>query len=187
MTSSEGRFKRPAEGQDEWHADEDFQEELDEYRLLAAQQTFADSLRNADYNVPITHCDSVEFKGCIFQGHAAAIQEHEDVGVVIEKLKSVRPWAKAKCLSYAYRVLPSHALELEEDAMYSREQLEALVVEGASDGGDVGVGGKLLHLLRKWEVFNAILLVSRRDEGRPGRLRADRYAVIIDRVGFERK
>ena len=42
--------------------------------------------------------------------------------------------------------------------------------------------GKLLHLLRKWEVFNAILLVSRRDEGRPGRLRADRYAVIIDRA-----
>ena len=140
MTSSEGRFKRPADGQGEWQADEDFQDELEEYRLLAAQQTFADSLRSADYNVPITHCDSVEFKGCVFQGHAAAIQEHEDVGVVIEKLKSVRPWSTSKCLSYAFRVLPSHALEVEQDEMYSREQLEALVVEGASDGGDVGVG-----------------------------------------------
>ena len=50
------------------------------------------------------------------------------------------------------------------------------VMEGYSDGGDTGVGIKLLHLLRSGSA-NVIVAVSCWDDGIRGQLDSERYRV----------
>lgn len=90
----------------------------------------------------ITHTTTVSFKKSKFTGHAAAVESVSEALLVVTSLRRAQC-----CVPYAYRVHLSAS---------DRK-------EGASDDGDIGFGDKLLHLLKRWDVENVILAVSRDD------------------------
>ncbi|KAH8058488.1 alpha-glucuronidase [Aureococcus anophagefferens] len=82
-----------------------------------------------------------------FAGHAAPVASVGDVEFVVAALKGAQ-----RCVPYAYRLAGGAPGAPPEGAR-----------EGRDDGGDVGVGDKLLHLLTQWDVENVVLVVTRDD------------------------
>ena len=74
-----------------------------------------------------------------YAGHAAPVASADDVEVFVAALVNAGP----KTCAHAFRL--------------------AGAAEGCADGGDVGVGAKLLHLLRQWDVENVAVAVTRDD------------------------
>ncbi|KAK7250030.1 alpha-glucuronidase [Aureococcus anophagefferens] len=95
----------------------------------------------------ITSTPTVAFKRSRFAGHAAPVASVGDVEFVVAALKGAQ-----RCVPYAYRLAGGAPGAPPEGAR-----------EGRDDGGDVGVGDKLLHLLTQWDVENVVLVVTRDD------------------------
>eukprot|EP00949_MAST-11_sp_MAST-11-sp1_P001766 g1766.t1 len=136
-----------------------------EYDVL---QRLGMTLHNSEFAIPITHGDPIMWERCKLQGQAAPIQSIEDMEHVIESLRYSHPWSAARCQPCAFRIAGKNA-----DGADSP-------IEGHSDGGDTGVGEKLLHLLRRWDVKNVVLAVTCWDTGIKGRLGAARFRVYLD-------
>jgi len=87
---------------------------------------------------PITSTEAVVFRGMRFRGHAVPVVSDEDVAAFMNDT------------SVAIGVSPC-AFRLADGG------------EGSDDNGDVGTGQKLLDLLRRWDVENVALCVTRDD------------------------
>ena len=119
----------------------------------------------------VTSSACVTFKRSKFTGFAAAVSTAAEVALVVATLQSPQ-----SCVPYAFRLRQRSTCDepLSPSPTSSEGDLrfaEACAVvpedesrdEGACDGGDVGVGDKLLHLLRHWDVENVVLAVRRND------------------------
>ena len=101
--------------------------------------TPADAVQEDDDGPPpITSTEAVVFRGMRFRGHAVPVVCEEDVAAFMNDAR------------VAIGVSPS-AYRLADGG------------EGSDDGGDVGTGQKLLDLLRRWDVENVALMVTRDD------------------------
>ena len=76
----------------------------DELSVDEAIQKLSDSLRDAEYAIPITHGAQFVWRRCTFQAHASPAQFPRDVQYVIDKLASETPWRKGRYHPCAYRL-----------------------------------------------------------------------------------
>jgi len=110
----------------------------------------------------VTSTEVLSFKRSRFSGHAAPVKSAEDIQQVLAMLR--RPHVVSP---YAYRL----------------QGWDPASQEGCSDGGDSGVGDKLLHLLQEWDVENVVLVVCRDDSKSlvgGDSLGVRRFKIVID-------
>ena len=91
-----------------------------------------------DGSAIVTSTEAIVFRGMRFRGHAVPVVSDEDVAAFMNDT------------SVSIGVSPC-AFRLADGG------------EGSDDGGDVGTGQKLLDLLRRWDVENVALCVTRDD------------------------
>ena len=86
----------------------------------------------------VTSTEAIVFRGMRFRGHAVPVVSDEDVAAFMNDTS-----VSVGVSPCAYRLADGG--------------------EGSDDGGDVGTGQKLLDLLRRWDVENVALCVTRDD------------------------
>ena len=86
----------------------------------------------------ISHSRRVPFKSVAYQAHAGPAFEQSEVSLVLQQLRGSKPWARATCFSFAFRIGA-------DDGSGEPETAEPL--EHCEDDGDAGCGAKLLYLL----------------------------------------
>jgi hypothetical protein len=57
-----------------------------------AIEKLSQSLRDAEYAIPVTHGRTFTWRRCAFQAHASPAQFPRDVQYVVDKLASEKPW-----------------------------------------------------------------------------------------------
>ena len=57
-----------------------------------AIEKLSDSLRDAEYAIPVTHGRTFTWRRCAFQAHASPAQFPRDVQYVVDKLAAEKPW-----------------------------------------------------------------------------------------------
>ena len=149
-----------------------------------AIQKLSNSLRGAEYAIPITHGAEFIWRRCKFQSHACPAEFPRDVQYVIEKLRNEVPWSKGRYHPCAYRLSSADPMIRKIPVEGSRDGVETPqlnnLLEGCGDGGDPGAGDKLLDLLRKWDIQNVVLCVTCWDDGLRGRLGSRRFRYYLD-------
>ena len=150
--------------------------------------------------VVITCGEPVTFKKSVFQAYAAPAKSimvsvrrgrtraanirgcAQDVEHVLSRVrKENEHLAGTVYQPYAFRIQhgASYGPGDDVDVVLSPQmvQQEPNFLEDSDDVGETGTGDKLLHLLQRWDIQNAVLIVTRHDTGVPGRLGAQRYKV----------
>ena len=155
-----------------------------------AIEKLTESLRGAEYAIPITHGRPFVWRRCKFQAHASPAQFPRDVQYVMDKLRGTKPWSNARYHPCAYRLSSGDPMiqQIGVDVM-SREgggggttetSDQDNLLEGCGDGEDPGSGDKLLDLLRRWDIQNVVLCVTCWDDGLRGRLGSGRFRLYLD-------
>jgi putative IMPACT (imprinted ancient) family translation regulator len=182
--------------EEEIEIDEDNDED-DELEVEDAIQRLTQSLRGAEYAIPITHGTPFVWRRCKFQAHASPAQFPRDVQYVIDKLREESPWSKGRYNPCAYRLTSGDPMIQRIDVDGTPQGTPATtgsengsgsgsfssstgLLEGCGDGGDPGAGDKLLDLLRKWDIQNVVLCVTNWDDGLRGRLGSGRYRLYLN-------
>ncbi|KAF0697387.1 Aste57867_11939 [Aphanomyces stellatus] len=106
----------------------------------------------------------------VFQGFVLPAYSSADVPSLVQTLQKTNPRLRHSThLPYAFRIVECADGETTE------------VVEGGGDGGILGAGDKLLQVLRRWEVCNAVVVVNRADRSLTGRLIvAQTYKLVVE-------
>ena len=171
-----------------YNSNENYQSEPDDNNVDDALEKLTNSLRGAEYAIPVTHGKPSVWRRCKFQSHASPAQFPRDVQYVIDKLRGEAPWSKGRYHPCAYRLssgdpmIQTIGLEGTRDGTTATnaESNPNHLLEGCGDGGDPGVGDKLLDLLRKWDIQNVVLCVTCWDDGQRGRLGTGRFRFYLD-------
>ena len=61
-----------------------------------AIEKLSDSLRDAEYAIPVTHGQTFTWRRCAFQAHASPAQFPRDVQYVVDKLATEKPWRQGR-------------------------------------------------------------------------------------------
>ncbi|GBG26171.1 Protein IMPACT [Hondaea fermentalgiana] len=130
------------------------------------------------------------------QAHVAPVTHGTDTLHVIASLQDKPEWSEVSCWPSAFRVA-SFAAPANDDFQVGLVDVEASIVSGAisreleedtleedcSDGDYTGAGDKLLHLLRRWDIYNCVVVISVWEEGcsrfRKGPVGA-RLKIVVD-------
>lgn len=143
---------------------------------------------NMTFDLEVTHGPIRSLPGNRrLQAHVAPVSRGGDVLHVISSLQNESQWCDVTCWPSAFRVATFASNECFPDP--SRSQLDEqstnnpVVEEDCNDSDYVGGGEKLLHLLRRWDIYNVVVIVSVWDEGcsrfRKGPAGAS-FKVVID-------
>ncbi|OIO76610.1 hypothetical protein AUJ87_02440 [Candidatus Gracilibacteria bacterium CG1_02_38_174] len=97
------------------------------------------------------------------------VQGKEDIKTFMKHIRSTKPFDTADHCSYAFRI----------------RSPEGVLVEGKGDDGETGAGQCILRELKRENIEQAILVVSRHFGG--VYLQTDRYKNVVDvaRMGIE--
>lgn len=138
--------------------------------------------RDADFvEVQVTHGHIISYKYVNYQGHCAPAFNRDEVEAVVESVRLELPYNGIMC--YAFRVDTDNDETREEERRIAEE--EGMEYDGLSEGvfdeRDPGVGEKLMYLLRRWEVMNCLIIVTRRPSSMkpPCNLGMGRYKAIL--------
>ena len=163
----------------------------DDLDVEDAIQRLTQSLRDAEYAIPLTHGTPIIWRRCKFQAHASPAQFPRDVQYVIDKLRQDKPWSKGRYFPCAYRLTSGDPMIQKigvdgtregtpNDSSSNNNNNNSQLLEGCGDGNDPGAGDKLLDLLRKWDIQNVVLCVTCWDDGLRGRLGSRRFRLYLD-------
>ena len=110
----------------------------------APDDNFTITLSELQFDAEIVHTVHVQVDGSTFIGHAANIENKDDIPEVLGKLHLDRSLTSATHNAYAYRILRG-----------------STTIEGSKDDQEHGAGTALLEQLRKQEKVNVLTVVSR--------------------------
>lgn len=130
--------------------------------------TFADTIIPEDKNILAS--DVVIDRGSRYWYCYTQVRWKEEIKRFIKLVRNTKPFDSADHLSYAFRIRSS----------------EWLLVEWKSDDGETGAGLCILRELKRWNIEQVILIISRHFGGIY--LQNDRYKNIVDvsRLAIER-
>ncbi|KAH9116998.1 hypothetical protein AeMF1_009100 [Aphanomyces euteiches] len=114
----------------------------------------------------------------VFQGFVLPVFSSEAVPDLVARLQAHPRLRLSTHLPYAYRIIgPSPERQQQDDS----QEKELVTTESSHDGNILGAGDKLLQVLRRWEVCNAVVVVSRADRSLTGRLIvAQIYQLVVE-------
>eukprot|EP01091_Cochliopodium_minus_P012127 TRINITY_DN3602_c0_g1_i1.p1 TRINITY_DN3602_c0_g1~~TRINITY_DN3602_c0_g1_i1.p1 ORF type:complete len:179 (+),score=66.48 TRINITY_DN3602_c0_g1_i1:57-539(+) len=94
----------------------------------------------------ITTGNTFEKKNSKFQAHFASIESSDDIHKIISQLRQEKKYLNATHNMFAYR-------------LYKKDK--DLTIEGCDDDGEFGASERLLFLLRRRDIKNLLVIVTR--------------------------
>ncbi|RHY38406.1 hypothetical protein DYB34_005236 [Aphanomyces astaci] len=115
----------------------------------------------------------------VFQGFVLPAFSSSQIPALVDQLVGHPRMRKSTTFAYAYRILEP-STDKDTTSPTSHHDSEG-TTEGSDDGLTLGAGDKLLQVLRRWQVCNAIVVVNRSDLSLTGRLIvAQIYKLVVE-------
>ncbi|KAG1675206.1 Protein IMPACT [Nymphon striatum] len=99
-----------------------------------------------DFQIEITHSDTITDRKSTFQGHCAKVTDITEVEYILRKLKSNKKIAGATHNIMAYRI---------------KCPKKKCILKDYDDDGETHAGSRVLHLLEISEIENVVVIITR--------------------------